>query len=99
MIEDYTQHLGVLSVAIHIPSAQSLKEKRHVLRSLKDKVRTKFNVSIAELDSQDKWQVSTLGFAMINNDNRYLNSCLSNVLSFVENFAGLEVCDHHIEFY
>jgi uncharacterized protein YlxP (DUF503 family) len=99
MIEDYTRHLGVLSVAVHIPAAQSLKDKRHVLKSLKDRVRDKFNVSVAELDGQDKWQVATLGFAMINSDNRYLNSCLSNVLSFIEDFSGLEVCDHRIEFY
>ena len=99
MIEDYTQHLGVLSVAVHIHAAQSLKEKRSVLKSLKDQVRKKFNVSVAELDGQDKWQVSTLGFAMINSDNRYLDSCLSNVLSFVEAFGRLDVCDHSIEFY
>ena len=99
MIQDCTQHLGVLSIAIHIPAAQSLKEKRFVLKSLKDKVRNKFNVSVAELDGQDKWQTSTLGFAMINNDGRYVNSCLSNILSFVEGFSGLDVCDHQIEFY
>ena len=99
MIEDYTQHLGVLSVAVHIPAAQSLKEKRSVLKSLKDQVRKKFNVSVAELDGQDKWQVATLGFAMINSDNRYLDSCLSNILSFVEGFGRLDVCDHSVEFY
>ena len=99
MMEDYTQHLGVLSVAVHIPAAQSLKGKRHVLKSLKDRIRGQFNVSVEELDGQDKWQVAILGFAMINNDRRYLNSCLSNIHSFIENFTGLEVCDHRIEFY
>jgi len=98
MIENYTQHLGVLSVAVHIPAAQSLKEKRSVLKSLKDQVRKKFNVSIAELDGQDKWQVATLGFAMINNDNRYIDSHLAHILSFVEGFPGLEICDSAIEF-
>ena len=99
MIENYTQHLGVLSVAVHIPAAQSLKEKRSVLKSLKDQVRNKFNVSIAELDGQDKWQVATLGFAMINSNNRYLDSCLANILAFIEGFGRLDVCDHDIEFY
>ena len=98
MIQDCTQHLGVLSVAIHIPAAQSLKQKRFVLKSLKDKVRNKFNVSVAELDGQDKWQVSTLGFAMINNDHRYIDSCLANLKSFVEGFPSLDVCDSAIEF-
>ena len=99
MIQNYTQHLGVLSVSIHISGAQSLKEKRFVLRSLKDKIRNKFNISVAELDGQDKWQVATLGFAMISNDARYVDSCLANILSFVDQFAGLVVCDSAIEFY
>ena len=55
VIQDHTQHLGVLTVSIHIPNAQSLKEKRFVLKSLKDKLRRNFNVSVAELDGQDKW--------------------------------------------
>ncbi|MBN1870756.1 MAG: DUF503 domain-containing protein [Candidatus Omnitrophica bacterium] len=99
MIQDHTQHLGVLSVSVHIPDAQSLKAKRFVLKSLKDKVRQKYNVSVAELDGQDKWQVSTLGFAMINNDRRRIDSCLQNILSSLESFGGLVVCDHSIEFY
>jgi uncharacterized protein YlxP (DUF503 family) len=99
MIQDCTQHLGVLAVAVHIPAAQSLKEKRLVLKSLKDKVRHQFNVSVAELDGQDKWQTATVGFAMLNNDRRHVDQCLSNILSFVEGFNGLVVCDSAIEFY
>ena len=99
MINDFTQHIGVLSVSIHIPAAQSLKQKRFVLKSLKDKVRNKFNVSVAELDGQDKWQVATLGFCMINNDHRHIDSCLQNILSSLYHFGGLEVCDHSIDFY
>jgi hypothetical protein len=99
MIKDHTRHLGILSVAVHIPAAQSLKEKRSVIKSLKDRVRKEFNVSVAELDGQETWQTATLGFAMIGNDNRYVDGCLANILSFVEGFGRLEVCDHTIEFY
>ena len=99
MISDFTQHIGVLSVSVHVPAAQSLKQKRFVLKSLKDKTRNKFNVSVAELAGQDKWQVATLGFAMINNDQRHIDSCLQNILSTMYSFPGLEVCDHSIEFY
>lgn len=99
MIPDHTQHLGVLAVAVHIPAAQSLKEKRFVIKSLKDKVRHQFNVSVAELDGQDKWQTATLGFAMLNNDRRHVDQCLAHVLSFVEGFNGLVVCDSAVEFY
>ena len=99
MIQDCTRHLGVLSVSLHIPAAQSLKGKRFVLKSLKDKVRGKFNVSIAELDGQDKWQVSTLGFAMVSNDHRHIDSCSQNILSSLESFGGLVVCDYSISFF
>jgi len=99
MIQEVTQYMAVLIVSLHIPAAQFLKQKRSVLKSLKDRVRSRFNVSVAELDGQDKWQVATLGFAMLGNDNRYIDSCLSHILSFVENFNGCEICDHQIETY
>lgn len=99
MIEDFTQHLGVLTVSLHIPHAQSLKDKRMVLRSLRDRVRNKFNVSVSELEGQDKWQRATFGFAMINNDSRHVESSLQNLLSFLESFGGFDVCEHKIEFY
>jgi uncharacterized protein len=99
MIEDFTQHIAILSVSLHIPAAQSLKQKRMVLKSLKDRTRSKFNVSIAELGGQEKWQRAIMGFAMIGNDNRYVNSCMENILSFIEKFDNLEVCDHQIEFF
>lgn len=98
MIQEATQHIANLTVSVHIPAAQSLKEKRMILRSLKDRVRKKFNVSIAELDGQDKWQVATLGFVMTGSDNRHVDSSLQNLLSFIEGFNGLELCEHEIEF-
>ena len=99
MIQDHTQHIGVMTVSVHIPHAQSLKEKRHVLRSLKDHVRNKFNVSMAQLDGEDKWQTALLGFCMINRDQRHINSALENLNSFLHGFPGMEICDTAIEFY
>ena len=98
MISDQTRHIGVLLFALYIPSAQSLKEKRMVLKSLKDKMRRKFNVSIAELDQDDKWQLATCGISMIGNDQRYIDSCLQNILSYIESMNGAEISDYHIEF-
>ena len=95
---EHIQHIGILSLDIHIPEAQSLKEKRTVIRGLKDRLRNKFNVSIAELDSQDKWQRATLDIAMIGNDRRYLNRCLDNIVSFVEHCGSLVVSDYEIVF-
>ena len=96
-----TYHLGLLTVDLYIhTSPQSLKEKRMVIKPLKDKIRQTFNVSVSELDSQDKWQVATLGFAVINRDQRYIDGQLSDILSFVErNSAGALICEHQIEFY
>ena len=97
MIPDCTRHIGILLISFHIPAAQSLKQKRMVLRRLKDRTKNKFNVSISELDGHDKWQVATLGFAMIGGDARYMESCFGHILNFVGSFKDLVVCDHDIE--
>ncbi|MFH1360738.1 MAG: DUF503 domain-containing protein [Candidatus Omnitrophota bacterium] len=97
-MKDVTCHIGVLLIALFIPSARSLKDKRTVIKSLKDRVRQTFNVSVAELDSQDKWQVANCAIAMINSDRRYINQCLANVLSMIESQGSVEVTDHQMMF-
>ena len=98
MIRDMTTHIGVLYVRVFIAHARSLKDKRMVLKSLKDRIRVRHNVSVAELDGLDKWQTATLGFAMIGNDNRYINGALEDILCAVEGHNGLEVGEHRLEF-
>ena len=93
-----TTHIGILYVDLFIGAAQSLKEKRMVLKRIKDRVRNQFNVSVAELDNHDKWQMSTLGFVMIGTDNRYINGALDSILSFIGRFHDVEICEHEIEF-
>lgn len=97
MLDDCQPHIGVLLVSFHIPAAQSLKDKRMVIRSLRDRVKNKFNVSVSEVDGQDKWQVTTFGFAVINSDRRYLEGCLQSLLSFIETFHEMEICERRIE--
>jgi len=99
MMSDVTTHIGILFVDLFIPTAQSLKNKRAVLKSIKDRVRPRFNVSVAELDHRDKWQTATLGFGMIGGDQRYLNRELENLLSLIRSHYAADVCDHRIEFY
>jgi uncharacterized protein YlxP (DUF503 family) len=65
--------IGVCTIELHIPDQGSLKGKRQVLLSLKDRVRQKFNVSIAELDAQELWQRTVLGVACIGNEKRHIN--------------------------
>ena len=98
MNNEITTHIGLLTITVFIASSQSLKDKRHVIKSLKDKVRLKFNVSVAELDGLDKWQVATLGFAMIGNDNRYVDSTLANIVSLIESHHEVQITDHRVEF-
>ena len=95
---DVTSHIGVLYVDILIGNSQSLKDKRSVLKRLKNDVRQQFNVSIGELDGQDKWQRSVLAFGMIGRDSRYIDSSLQNVLSFLKSYHAIEVSSFEIEF-
>ncbi len=82
---------------IHIPESGSLKSKRFVLKSLKDRVHNKFNVSIAEVDSNDLWQRSSLGVAIVANDSSHAHKVLEKVVSFTENTPEIELLDYEIE--
>ncbi|MCM8775486.1 MAG: DUF503 domain-containing protein [Candidatus Omnitrophica bacterium] len=97
-MSETTVHLGVLTVDLFIPASGSLKSKRSVLKSLKDKIRSRFNVSVAELSGMDKWQTSVFGICMIGSDKSYVNSCLDSVLSLMEQVHGVELVNHQIEF-
>lgn len=69
-----TCHIGILYLELFVPDSQSLKDKRHVIKSLKDKARQMFNVSVAEIGDLDKWQIALLAFAMTGNDQRHIAS-------------------------
>jgi len=62
--------VGSLEVEIFIPGSQSLKEKRKIVKSLKDKIRARFNVSISEVDFHDKWQRALIGISCVNSGRR-----------------------------
>ena len=83
---------------LYLPDAQSLKGKRQVARSLTAKIRSQFNVAVAEVADNDLWQRLTLGVCCLSNDNRHANEILSNVVSFVETSRDdLELLDYEIE--
>ena len=94
-----TVHVAALFIEIHIPSSGSLKSKRMVLKSLKDKLRPCFNISLAEIDHHDKWQRSLLGVCVIAQDKRHIESELRQVLSVVEGMPDLEILKDWIEFF
>lgn len=76
--------IGSLVVTLHIPDSRSLKAKRHVVRSVVDRVRRTFNVAIAEVDDQDTWQLATLGVACISSDGRHADEICQKVLRYIE---------------
>ena len=91
--------IGVLQLSLFIPQANSLKSKRQILKSLKDRIRHKFNVSAAEINCLDKWQRATLAVACVNSDKRLVNSVLSKVITLVDAQRAIELLDHTIEMY
>ena len=91
--------LGYYEIEIHIPAALSLKEKRFVIQSLKDKVRNKFNISIAELGGTDVWQRSTVGMAMVSNDHNLIKNSFDKITRILDQDDRFEIIDRQIEFY
>lgn len=90
--------IGSLQLELHIPEANSLKSKRYVLRSMMDRIRSKFNVSASELDGQDLWQSSLIGVAVIGNEKKHMDQVLSQVLNLIRQEKRLEVLDSKLEF-
>ncbi|HTL48896.1 MAG TPA: DUF503 domain-containing protein [Verrucomicrobiae bacterium] len=93
-----TAHIGVLYVEIFIPLSGSLKSKRSVLKSIKDRLRSQFNVSVAEIGERDKWQRSVLAACVVGADKTYLDQCLQSILSFFNNVHDIQLIQHQIEF-
>lgn len=91
--------VGVLKIDIQIPGASSLKQKRMILRSLKDKLRMRFNICISEIEDLDKWQKAIVGIASVNRDKKYLNSQLDKVLDFIDSFPDVNILDYELELY
>lgn len=90
--------IGLLTLEIHIPDARSLKDKRQVLRSLKDRLRNHFNVAIAELDHQDVWQRALVGIVTLSNDEQHLRESLDRVAAEAERILGRDLISQEMEF-
>jgi len=89
--------IGALQIELHIPESGSLKEKRMVISSLKQRLHNKFNISVAEIDHQDLWQRSLLGVAMVAGDKKFIKKSLDTILNFVDEQHLAQVTDHQIE--
>lgn len=89
--------VGVCTVELWIPESQSLKDKRRVLHSVKDRLRGKFNLSIAEVDGQDLWQKAVLGMACVANDAGHVEQVLEQALNVIKSMPTIELVRVHRE--
>jgi uncharacterized protein YlxP (DUF503 family) len=89
--------VGLLTLELHLPDAQSLKDKRQVLRSLKDKLRANFNVAVAELDFEDIWQRSVVGVVTLSNEEQHVEEALQRVLAEADHILGPLIVSHAVD--
>ena len=89
--------VGLLQLRILVPDAMSLKDKRRAVKSLKDRIAHRFNVSIAEVGLLDSLRQSELGVALVTNDSTFAESCLSKIVNLVRATVKLELLDYYIE--
>ena len=75
--------LGVCHLKLQLPGCRSLKEKRRIIKPLQEKLHHKFNVSVAEVGAQDRWDSAEIGIAHVSNDGQFCRSLLDHVLNFV----------------
>ncbi len=91
-------NIGVCKIKLRLPENLSLKGKRQVVKSITARIQSKFNVSVAEVDDQELWQLATIGVCCVSNDGRFTNQVLSKVVDFVNNGRfDVEILDYEIE--
>lgn len=89
--------IGICQLDLLIRETHSLKGKRRIVKHIIGRVKSKFNVSIAEIDDQDLWQRSQIGFCLVGNDRRFINASLDKVVDFIETLTSAEITNADIE--
>ena len=90
--------VGILTLRLQIPGCRSLKEKRSRLKPLLSRLHREFNLSVAELELQDRWDEASLGCAAISNDHAFIESMLQSVIHWVnKNWPDVTLLDDHLE--
>lgn len=89
--------VGLCTVELFIPGSHSLKDKRQVIHGLKDRLRNKFNLSVAEVDGQDLWQKAILGMACVSNESSYVNQVLEQAMNLIKSMPAVEVVRIQLE--
>lgn len=85
--------VGVLTLELFLSEANSLKGKRKILKSLLERLKHRFNISVAEVGRQDSWKHSTIGISAVSGETSHMDSILSTVVNFIENHGGVEIVE------
>jgi uncharacterized protein YlxP (DUF503 family) len=89
--------IGILKIVLFIHESNSLKAKRMVLHSLKARLRNNFNIAIAQIDDEDKWQRATLAVVGVERNRTTMNSALSRIVNFLNEFHAVNLIDYEME--
>lgn len=89
--------IGICHLDVIIPENHSLKGKRQVVKKIIDRVRNRFNISIAEVGDNELWQRSQLGLSLVGNDRRFVNSYLDRVVNFIEAMNIVDIAHSELE--
>ena len=89
--------VGLLTLDLHIPAANSLKSKRMVIKSLIEKIKNRFNVSVAEVDAQNLWQRSVIGIAYVSNETVMINKVFEKIRTHVNDTHSVELINSDME--
>lgn len=89
--------IGVLTIELTLGEANSLKEKRKILKSLLERIRNRFHVSVAEVGAQDTWQRSTIGIAFVSCEQSHVSRVLAAVVNFIECQGAVQITDYQTE--
>lgn len=89
--------IGVCTIDLYLAESGSLKSKRQILRAIKDRIQSAFNVSVSEIDHHNLWQRATLGVAIVSTDARFANRVLNKVVDLIEKEPRAEILQWALE--
>ena len=97
VLSELSMVIGICQLDLLIRETHSLKGKRRIVKQIIGRVKNKFNVSIAEVGDQDLWQRSQIGFCLVGNERRFINSALDKIVDFIETINSAEITNADIE--
>ena len=89
--------VGICEIELIIYEANSLKEKRHVIKSLIERIKSRFNASVAEVDYNDLWNRSLIGISVVSNKKALCESMILKIINFIDNDERVEIINHYME--